>query len=279
MRLPRDLVTIAQLSASALLLLLPLRATTVTENNYAVTFLGQCGTQNAYGFFGTVYSASCSTTVGGVTLTGTAKSDAPGLGVAEAYASLTSTGTGSVSSSEEVYATTWSFDTWKNTASIPVNLEITVSVDVPPGGGISISPILPGGADGGRVSAGCLVGSDEVFVPSYAAAGAPQCTASGLIGAGQTVDIAVGINTTVTLCCYGSLPPVTLVSNYLGSADLTGVTVTDTNGHPLSPSLIQSSNSTLLTSNGYASTTPEPGTVLLAGAALFLGFVRRPRSA
>jgi hypothetical protein len=103
------------------------------------------------------------------------------------------------------------------------------------------------------------------------------CTDEATVGAGAAVQIAVGIEAQVQFAgSAANFAPYTITSNYLGSAVLTSVTVTDTNGNPLSPSLLESSNGTLLTPDGYAGTVPEPASfTMLGGGIAVLALARR----
>jgi len=57
--------------------------------------------------------------------------------------------------------------------------------------------------------------------------------------------------------------PFTATVNYMGTAALTSVIVTDSQSDSLSPSVLESTNGTFLTPTGYASAVPEPRSVIL----------------
>lgn len=273
-----------------LLLHAPLRADIMgtSGNNYAVSintiYSGSpCGgTGNAYGSYGVVYSASCSfTATYGGSFSATAESYTPQFGVAEAYASLSATGTSGYES-VVVNGTAWAYDTWTNTTNVPLDVTYTNTVDVPPGGGLSstTNPLDP--AVRVSVSADCVGGTGDSAVPY----GTPTCTGSFAIAPGGYAIFYLGISAGVSADFknYG-YEDFTAISDYLGSATLTSVTVTDANnGSPMSPSVLESSNGTFLTATGYASASPVPepsslvlfGTVLVVGAAVALKRKLRP---
>ncbi len=247
----------------------------VSGDNYGVSIStiysgSPCGgTDNAYGSFGVVYSASCSFTAAmGGNFSATAEAYTPKFGVAEAYASLSATGTSGL---EEVFVngTAWAYDTWTNTSSVPVNVSYINTVDIPPGGGLSstTSPLDAAVALG--VTADCLPSG------SRAPVGIPTCTGAFSIAPGGSAIFYLGITTTVSadFFHYG-WQDFSAVSDYLGSATLTSVTVTNANnGGSMPASVLESSNGTFLTSGGYASTStvPEPGSLALVGAAFGVG--------
>jgi hypothetical protein len=255
-------------------------------NNYAIEIGlngnadGACGTGNAYGVYGVSYSVSCGSTYQGSTYSGTATSLAPTFGVVETYASLLVTGPGG-GEPINAYATTWAFDTWTNTTNEALNVYYTVSVDCGEGvpanvcadaseGSLGLYNSDPSDPDNSvTVSANCGSGG-EVHSPTPV--GAPTCSSEFTIAADSYADFFFGMSAEITFD-DPSLSYFLGTSDYLGSATLTSVVVTDSNGNPVSPSVLESSNGTFLTPTGYESSTPEPSTLalmILAGPVVLL---------
>lgn len=165
------LVAVSALSMT-LLASSPLRANTVGmkygfEFWDSVAGSAQCGSgplQSVSGAFGTLYSLPCAfNDTSGPSFSGTLEAYAPVWGATEAYTSFQATGTSNMAAG--VYTalvSSWSLDTWTNTLSIPVNVTITVSLDTPPGGGISgtyPSSVTP------SAGALCYIGGGSTLLP------------------------------------------------------------------------------------------------------------------
>jgi len=257
----------------------PLRAGFI-GNNYAISintdYSGSnlCGgTGNAYGSYGVVYTASCVFSgANGGSYNVTAKSYTPGFGVAEAYAHLSTTGASGYDV-VDVEGTAYAFDTWTNTSSLPLTVTFTSVVEVPPGGGFSstTNPLDP------SVTYGVVVNCEGSA--SALPKGTPACTGSFTIAPGGSSPFYMGISAYVDadFVNYG-YEDFSATSNYLGSATLTSVTVTNSNtGGSVSPSILESANGTFLTPAGYAASAPEPSTLALMILAVPVILLRRVR--
>jgi PEP-CTERM motif len=267
----------------------PLRADLIDPVNYAVVVSdagnGQgCGTQNAYGGFMTLFPASCAFTDGAASISGTAEAFAPDWYDAQAYATLQVSGSGPVSGNLDVYATSFALSTWTNTYDFPAIVSFTVTADPPTGGGLYDS-VYPNPAVSVGVVSGCMitgVGNAVGLIPdensvrgegAYGPGGStPQAACETTIPAGETFEIFVGGSTEVTagFADYGFVP-FTGTVNYLGSMEVTSLTVTDTSGDPISPSGLVGSD------GPFQAPVPEPNSIFLLGGALLLLGLRSKR--